>query len=267
MLPLDNTKEQRMIKGILCDLDGTIYRGSDPIPGASAFISRLSSKIIPYLFVTNRANRTPEVICEHVLSLGIPCRPDNILTSAQATANYLQKSSVFYIGEQGLREALRKAQITFNDENPDYVVVGLDRDITYEKIEKAANLIRSGSEFVATNPDKVVNSDKGLSPGNGSIVAAIEAASGKDAVFIGKPNKAIFDTALKRLDLSKDEVLLVGDNLEVDIKGGLNVGLRTALILTGVSTREHLKESSIKPTWVVEGFEALEQIVFDKRTK
>lgn len=254
-----------MIKGIFFDLDGTIHRGNDPIPGAAAFVSRLSSKAIPYLFVTNRANRTPEVICEHLRRFGIPCQPDNILTSALATANFVQKGRVFCIGEDGLRKALREAQVIFDDENPEYVVVGIDRAINYEKIEKAATLIRSGARFVATNPDKVLNSERGLSPGNGAIVAAIAAASGAEPLFIGKPERTIFDRALKRINLFRDEVLFVGDSLESDIKGGIGADIRTVLILTGVSTRKDLKESSIKPTWVAEDFKALEQIVFDRQ--
>ena len=252
-----------MIKGILMDLDGTVYRGGQAIPGAAAFINRLHAERFKYLFVTNRSNRTPETVCGQLRSFNIPCEVDNVLTSAQATARYLQRGSVFYIGGEGLLEALKEAQMTIKEEGPDYVVVGYDPEIDYTKLEKASRLIRAGAQFIATNPDKVVHTESGLSPGNGAIVAAIAVASGVEPMFIGKPNRTIIDIALEQLTLSRDESILVGDNLETDIMAGINAGVRTALILTGVSSREDVTSATAGPTWIVKDYNELDRLVFE----
>lgn len=255
-----------MIKGILLDLDGTVYRGKEAVPGVTSFISRLITGGVRYLFVTNRSNRTPKTVCTQLRQYGIPCEIDNVLTSAQATASYLKKGTVFYIGEEGLAEALQEKRLTIMEEDPDWVVVGFDRAISYEKIEKASRLIRAGAAFIATNPDKVVNTEDGLAPGNGAIVAAIAAASGIEPIFIGKPMRTIIDKALERLGLAQHEVILVGDNLETDIKAGQNAGLRTVLILTGVSSGKDAEKSVVKPTWIVKDYEELIELVFSRMT-
>lgn len=249
-----------MIKGILLDLDGTVYRGSEAVPGASEFIARLEREGRKYLFVTNRSNRTPGEVASQLRGYGIPCEPEDILTSAQATVQYLKEGSVFYIGEDGLRKAIVEGRLKITDHLPDYVVVSLDRHITYEKIEKASRLIRGGAKFIATNPDEVLYTDRGPTPGTGAIVAAIAAASGVRPVFVGKPQTVIIDMALERLGLSKEEIIIVGDNLNSDIEAGEKAGVRTVLILTGVSTREDLINASTKPTWVVESFKELEDL-------
>ena len=133
-----------MIKGVILDLDGTVYRGHEAVPGVVHFLNRLIDKEISYLFLTNRSNRTPERICEQLQGYGVPCVRENVLTSAQATAAYLKEGSVYCIGEVGLHEALTEAGLKLERENPDYVVVGFDRGITYGKIEKASRLVRGG---------------------------------------------------------------------------------------------------------------------------
>jgi 4-nitrophenyl phosphatase len=250
-----------MIKGILFDLDGTVYRGSVAVPGAPEIITRLKRGGRRCLFVTNRSNRTPAEVASQLRGYGIPCEAEDVLTSAQATVQYLKKGTVFYIGEEGLRDAIVEGQLRITDQNPDYVVVSLDRKITYEKIEKATQLIRGGARFIATNPDMLLYTDRGLSPGTGVIVTAIAAATGMEPVFVGKPQTIIIDIALERLGVTKEEAVIVGDNLESDIRAGQNAGVRTILILTGVSTREDLSENSAKPTWVVENFDELEDLL------
>ncbi|MFC1824321.1 TIGR01457 family HAD-type hydrolase [Thermodesulfobacteriota bacterium] len=252
-----------MIKGLLLDLDGTVYRGSEAVPGAAGFINRVIAEGLKVLFVTNRSNRTPEAVCKQLLSYNIPCEAVNVLTSAQATAEYLQKGSVFIIGEEGLREALEEKHLTLDEEDPDWVVVGFDRSINYSRVDKASQLIRAGAGFIATNPDKVLNTEEGLAPGNGAFIAAIAAASGTEPIIIGKPERTIIDIALNRLGLSPEEAFLVGDNLDTDIQAGKNAGMRTVLILTGVSSRKDVHNAAVKPTWVVENYEELEQLVLD----
>jgi len=252
-----------MIQGIIFDLDGTIYRGSQAVPGAADFVSRVIGNGIKVLFVTNRSNRTPETVCTQLRSYGISCTTENILTSAQATARFLQRGRVFFIGEEGLEKALLGAGLTMDHQNPDYVVVGFDRSVNYSKIEQATRLIRAGSRFIATNPDKAVNADGGVSPGNGAIVAAIATASGAEPIVVGKPQRAIIDIALERMGLAPEQVILVGDNLETDIRAGINAGIRSVLILTGVCTRMDAMKSPVKPHRVVEDYNELADIVFD----
>jgi HAD superfamily hydrolase (TIGR01457 family) len=252
-----------MIQGIIFDLDGTIYRGSQAVPGAADFVSRVAEQGIKVLFVTNRSNRTPESVCTQLRGYGISCTIENILTSAQATARHLRSGSVFFIGEEGLEQALIAAGLTMDPQSPDYVVVGFDRAINYTKIEKASRLIRAGARFIATNPDKAVNADGGISPGNGAIVAAIATASGVSPVVVGKPQRAIIDIALERMGLAPEHVILVGDNLETDIRAGINAGIRTVLILTGVSTRMDVMDSPVKADRVVEDYDELADVVFD----
>jgi 4-nitrophenyl phosphatase len=254
-----------MIQGIIFDLDGTIYRGSQAVPGAADFVSRVAEQGIKVLFVTNRSNRTPESVCTQLRGYGISCTIENILTSAQATARHLRSGSVFFIGEEGLEQALLEAGLTMDPESPDYVVVGFDRAINYTKIEKASRLIRAGARFIVTNPDKAVNADGGISPGNGAIVAAIATASGVSPIVVGKPERAIIDIALERMGLEPENVILVGDNLETDIKAGISAGISTILILTGVSTRMDVMNSLVKPHRVVENYAELAHIMFDTK--
>jgi 4-nitrophenyl phosphatase len=252
-----------MIQGIIFDLDGTIYRGTHAVPGAAQFVRQLAQRGIKVIFVTNRSNRTPESVCTQLKGYGIPCTIENVLTSAQATARHLGSGSVFFIGEEGLKQALLEAGLTMNQECPDYVVVGFDRTVNYTKIEKASRLIQAGARFIATNPDKAVNADGGISPGNGAIVAAIATASGISPIVVGKPQRAIIDMALERMGLEPEHVILVGDNLETDIKAGISAGISTVLILTGVSARMDVVNSPVKPHRVVENYAELAHIMFD----
>lgn len=250
-----------MIRGVILDLDGTVYLGKQEVPGAAAFVRGLKDAGIRYLFVTNRANRTPIVVAEQLASYGMPCTESDVLTSSQATVQYLKKGSVYYIGEEGLKVELEKAGIAVTDQAPDYVIVSFDRSFTYEKLKTACRLILAGARFIATNPDKALRTAAGFSPGTGSIVAAVVAATGKEPTIIGKPERLIMDMALERMGLRAEDVINVGDNLATDIPAGINAGIRSAFILTGVSTRDDLARSHLKPTWVVEHYAELTEIV------
>jgi len=249
------------VAGVLLDLDGTVYRGSQAVPGAARFLERLRSAGVPHLFVTNRANRTPEEICRRLRLLDIPCDTEEVLTSAQATAEWIGEGRVFMIGEEGMERALLERGLVITDRDPDYVVVSLDTSVSYALLERASLLIRGGARFVSTNPDLVVNTDKGLSPGNGAICRAITAATGVEPFVVGKPEKVIMEIALRRLGLPKEETVLVGDNLATDVAAGVAAGVRTALLLTGVSSREDAGGSPIRPTWIVEDYDALEKVL------
>lgn len=250
-----------MIRGVLLDLDGTVYRGAQEVPGAAQFVRQLGAENIRCLFVTNRANRPPEEVCDHLRGYGIDCTTEDILTAAQATAAYLERGSAYYIGEEGMRCALVEAGFEITDQAPDYVIVSYDRSFTYEKLATASRLIVGGARFIATNPDKALRSEQHVMPGTGALVAAVEAASGQKPLMIGKPEKLLFEMALKRLDLAAADVIAIGDNPETDIPAGVNAGLRTAYILTGVGRREDATRSGVGPTWIVESFDELLRIV------
>lgn len=264
--------------GVLLDLDGTVYRGVETVPGAARFVERLRAAGVPYLFLTNSASRTPERIAETLREFhGIPCAPSDVMTSALATARALEPGLVHVVGEEGLRRALREAG--FQEESrengvPRYVVVGLDRKIDYRKLDLAARYVRRGALLVATNPDCTVATENGDERiGNGALVAAIEAGSRSRAMVVGKPSRIIFEIALDALGLDAPEkVLMVGDNLRTDIAGGNGAGLRTALLLTGVETAETARAEEMRleetrtdrrpPDWTLAGYAELEELVF-----
>ena len=249
------------IKGILFDLDGTVYSGEKEVPGATDFINSLGPLGIRHLFVTNRSNRTSAEICSHLRSYGIPCEDDQILSSAHATALYLKKGSYYHIGERGLEEALGEQGLVHDDNAPDYVIVSFDRKFSYDKLKAACQLIGQGAKFIATNPDRALRMEHGLAPGTGALVAAVAAGSDTEPVYIGKPERLIFDLAIDRIGLQRDEVIAVGDSMHTDIPAASRAGIRSAVILTGVSTREDVVDSPIEPTWVVEDYPELADIM------
>lgn len=250
-----------MIRGIILDLDGTIYYGSKPVDGAANFVKTMRANERRCIFVTNRANRTPAEIVRHLEGHQIPCAEAEILTSAQATALYLKKGRVYFIGEKGLEDALKAAGHTITDDKPDYVVVSFDRTFNYDKLSKACNLIHNGAKFICTNPDKALRMETGLTPGTGAIVAAVQAGCGATPLCIGKPERLIIDMAIQQLVVPREQVICVGDNIDTDIPAGINAGIRTVLILTGISRREDAEKSPNHPTWIVNNYEELTSII------
>lgn len=244
-------------KGYLLDLDGTIYRGGEAVPGAAAFISYLKERHIPYLYLTNNASASPEHVAERLCAMGIEAAPADVYTSSMATATYLREQAspgakVYMIGEDGLREQLMASGFVLTDESPDYVVVGIDRAFTYEKLAAAARAVRAGAVLIATNADAALPTEKGLYPGNGSLVAAVSVASATKPIVIGKPQPIIVQYALERLGTKAAETLIVGDNLYTDIEAGANSGLDSLLVLTGYSTRAEAEIHPARPTHIAE---------------
>jgi len=250
-----------VVRGVILDLDGTVYLGDEQVPGAADFVSFLDGLGIRCLFVTNRSNRTPEDVAAHLQEYGIPCGVEHVLTSSQATVQYLKSGSAYVIGEEGLTSELLKAGFTITDQAPDHVVVSLDRQFSYDKLTTACRLISQGSTFVATNPDKSLKVESGLMPGTGSLVAAVEAASGTKPLVIGKPERLIMDMSLARLGLDADEVLAVGDNIHTDIPAGARAGMRTVLLLTGVTKRDDVDSGPCRPDWVLNDYTELTALV------
>lgn len=241
--------------GYLIDMDGVIYRGSEPIEGAAEFIAHLVEEGIPYLFLTNNSAYTPLDVVVKLRKFGIETSPEHVYTSAQATAEFvhLQKpnGTAFVIGEGGLLAALHEIGYAITRDEPDYVIVGEGRVLNYELLEQAHRLIVNGAHLLATNSDTWCPTDAGPRPGCGAIVAMLEAATGRKAYHVGKPNPFMMRAARKRLGLRSDEVIMIGDTMETDIRGATELGFQSILVLTGSSTEQSLKEFPYAPTRVV----------------
>ena len=250
------------VGGVLLDLDGTVYRGKDPVPGAADFVRRLAAAGIPYLFVTNRANRTPEVARDQLVSMGIDCGPEHVLTSAQATGRFLGGGTAWCIGEPALPTALEAAGVAITDRNPDAVVIGLDSQVTYAKLERAVRHILGGARFVATNTDHLLSNHDGFSPGNGAIVAAVAKATSQEPIVVGKPERPIIDTAIDLLGIARDGAIVVGDNPDTDVLAAQRAGVRSVLILTGIADRRRAEAVDPPPTWIVDDYDELETLFF-----
>ena len=247
----------RYIRGFLIDLDGTIYRGNQLLQGAIEFLDWLRSQHLEYLLLTNNSTSTPEKIVSSLRKLGIQETPCRIMTSALATAQYLldqgkNGSKVYVIGEDGLVQALTDYGFFITKSNPDYVVVGLDRHVDMKKFSIAFKALQQGAKFILTNPDKVLPVEGGsFVPGAGSISALLEYATEISPTIIGKPYPSIFQIAARRLGLETGELMIIGDSLETDIRGGEPLGLLTGLVMTGVTSNEQLEGSATKPDYVV----------------
>ena len=239
-------------KGYLIDLDGTIYKGKDRIPEGEVFVKELQKRQIPYLFVTNNSMRTPEMVQEllrNQCELETPL--ETIYTATLATVDYMNDmnrgKTVYVIGETGLKSAIADAGYTVDEENPDYVVVGLDRDVTYEMLVKATLAIHKGAMFIGTNPDLNIPTERGLLPGAGSLLALIEAATRVKPIIIGKPKAIIMNKALEILGTERSQTIVVGDNYLTDITAGIKNDFPTLLVTTGFTKAEEVVDLPVKP--------------------
>lgn len=250
-------------KGYLIDLDGTIYLGKVGIPAGKRFIERLQEKKVPYLFVTNNTTKTPKKVQERLRDeFDIFVKEEEIYTATLATVDYLladnKGKKVYVVGEYGLKSALLEAGFVFDEENPDYVVVALDTDLTYEKVVKATLAIQKGATFIGTNADKNIPTERGLLPGAGSVVTFVESATQVKPIMIGKPETIIMEKALARLNLPKEEVMMVGDNYSTDIMAGIQSEIATLLVTTGFTPKEEVPQLPIAPTAVVSSLDEWE---------
>lgn len=248
-------------QGYFIDLDGTMYKGTKRIPAAARFIKRLQENNKEILFVTNNSTRTPEFVAQNLTeNHGINVTANNVYTTAIATADYLDqiagsKRKVYVVGESGLRKALASRNFKITDQNPDYVVVGLDSEVTYEKLATAVLLIRAGATFIGTNSDSNLPNQRGMVPGAGSIVKLVEYATQKKPIMIGKPESIIMAMALKRSGLDKNQVVMVGDNYHTDIQAAINFGIDSLLVYSGLSTKEDVAKQKIQPTHQVDSLD------------
>ena len=250
------------IAAFILDLDGVVYRGQAAIPGAAEFLDYLDGQSLPFTLVTNNATRSPHDHRRRLSEMGVSVSADQILTSATATALYLERqyptgARVFMIGESGLRTALYEAGFELAQAEVQAVVVGMDRDVTYSKLKTATILIRNGAQFVGTNPDLTFPSEEGLVPGAGAILAAVEAATGVAPIVVGKPEPLLFQQALERMNVEPGRAAVIGDRIETDVFGGRAAGLTTILVLTGAARREDLVKAEVTPDHVLESLAEL----------
>ncbi|MED3563583.1 TIGR01457 family HAD-type hydrolase [Bacillus xiapuensis] len=249
-------------KGYLIDLDGTMYKGTERIEAASDFIKKLQTKGIPYLFVTNNSSRTPAQVAEKLRGFDIQAEENQVFTTSMATANYIfsQKpdASVYVIGEEGIQTSIGEKGFLKASENADFVVIGIDRAITYEKLAVACLAVRNGAVFISTNGDIALPTERGLLPGNGSLTSVISVSTQTKPIFIGKPESIIMEQALKVLGTAKEETLMVGDNYDTDIMAGMKAGMDTLLVHTGVTTKELLLRYNRKPTYTIDSLDQWE---------
>jgi NagD protein len=242
--------------GYLIDMDGVIYRGGHLIPGADRFINGLREAEIPFRFLTNNSQRTRRDVATRLQRLGIDVEEEHVYTCAMATARFLAqqkpRGTAFVIGEGGLLTALHENGYAIVDKDPDYVVVGEGRTISFEMVEAALKMIMSGAKLVATNLDPNCPTDTGLRPGCGATVAMLETASGVKAFSVGKPSPFMLRAARKDLGLTTDQTIVIGDTMETDILGGVQLGFQTILVLSGGTRREDLDRYAYQPGKVVE---------------
>ncbi len=242
--------------GFLIDMDGVIYRGKQLIPGADQFITSLLDRGVPFAFLTNNSQRTRRDVAMKLARMGIPVDESHIFTCAMATARFLAaqkpRGTAYVIGEGGLLQALHKNGYAIVDDEPDYVVVGEGRTFNMEIVEHAVRLILRGSKLVSTNIDPNCPTPSGLRPGCGAIVAMLEAATGFKAFSVGKPSPVMMRAARKELGLATDETIMVGDTMETDILGGVEMGYRTVLVLSGGTSEDDLTRYAYRPDLVLD---------------
>lgn len=243
--------------GFICDMDGVIYHGNQILPGVAEFIQWLHDEQKEYLFLTNNSGYTPKELNQKLARMGLDVPEEHFYTSALATAAFLKEQapgcSVFAIGEAGLLNALYDAGITMNDVNPDYVVVGEGRSYSLETLTKATNLVLSGAKLIGANSDVSGPIEKGIAPACGALIAPIEMATGTKAYFCGKPNPLMMRTGLRLLNCHSGDAVMVGDRMDTDIISGMESGMSTVLVLSGVSTMETLNTYAYRPGMVLKG--------------
>jgi len=242
--------------GFLIDMDGVIYRGSELIPGAERFIADLLELELPFFFLTNNSQRTRRDVVTKLRRLGIEVDESHIFTCAMATARFLagQKpgGTAYVIGEGGLLHALHENGYSIVDHDPDYVVVGEGRAVTYEMVETAVRMVLGGAKLIATNLDPNCPTQAGLRPGCGAIVAMLETATGRKAFSVGKPSAMMMRAARKELGLDASRTTMIGDTMETDILGAVQLGYRAILVLSGGTKQADLEAFAYRPDMVVE---------------
>ncbi len=244
-------------KGFICDMDGVIYHGNKILPGVPEFIKWLKDEKKEYLFLTNNSGATPRELHQKLERMGLDVAEEHFYTSALATAAFVKAQapgcSAYVIGEAGLLNALYDAGITMNDVNPDYVIVGEGKAYSLDTLTKAVNLVLGGAKLIGANSDVSGPIENGIAPACKALVAPIEIATGRAAYFCGKPNPLMMRTGLRILGCHSDEAVMVGDRMDTDVISGMESGMSTVLVLSGITTREKMLKCAYQPDVVLNG--------------
>ena len=253
----NNLELLRSRKGYLCDMDGVIYHGNKLLPGVKEFVDWLYQEDKRFLFLTNSSERSPKELQQKLARMGLDVNESHFYTSALATASFLSRQapgcSAYVIGAPGLVGALYSAGITMNDVNPDYVVVGETGSYSFENIQKAVTLVLAGAKLIGTNSDLTGPVEGGIAPACRALAAPIELATGKTAYFVGKPNPLMMRTGMKLLGCHSAEAAMIGDRMDTDIIAGIETGLDTALVLSGVTGQKDIDRYPYRPAHVLKG--------------
>ncbi len=247
---------RHQIESWLMDMDGVLVRERTIVPGADRFIARLRARGLPFLVLTNNSMYTPRDLAARLLATGLEVPEERIWTSAMATARFLEdqrpQGTAFVVGETGLTTALHASGYTLTDRNPDYVVLGETRTYSFEHISRAIRLVAAGARFIATNPDPVGPTPDGPLPATGSVAALVSRATGVEPYFIGKPNPLMMRSALNAIDAHSESSAMVGDRMDTDIVSGLEAGMHTVLVLTGITSRDEAERHPYRPSRIVD---------------
>ena len=250
-------EQLRTKKAYICDMDGVIYHGNRLLPGVPEFLKWLEDNEKQYIFLTNSSERTPRELRQKLLRLGLDVGEQHFYTSALATASFLKsqcpEGSAYVIGDAGLVGAMYDVGFSMNDVNPDYVVVGETHTYNFERVALASRLVMRGAKLIGANPDLTGPCETGIAPATRALIAPIELTSGKTAYFIGKPNPLMMRHAQKRLGVHSADTALIGDRMDTDIVCGIEAQIDTVLVLSGVSTRETIRQFPYRPMYVLNG--------------
>ena len=251
-----NIQELREKQGFISDMDGVIYHGNRLIPGAEDLVAWLEANGKKYVFLTNSSQRSPRELSQKLDRLGIHVDKEHFYTSAMATAAFLKSQcpggSAYVIGEPALTNALYEAGFVMNDTNPDYVVVGETSNYTYDRICLAVSLVNQGSRLIGTNPDTTGPVENGIIPATGALMAPIEMATGAKAYYVGKPNPVMMRSALNMVGCRREDTIIIGDRMDTDVIAGVEAGIKTVLVQTGVTTPEIMKQFAYQPSLVLQ---------------
>ncbi|WP_129139433.1 HAD-IIA family hydrolase [Modicisalibacter coralii] len=247
---------QRTIDCWLTDMDGVLIREDRALPGAAELIERWRSQATPFLVLTNNSIYTPRDLSARLMRIGIDVPEDRLWTSALATAAFLRDQapggSAFVIGEAGLTTAIHEAGFVMTDVAPDFVVLGETRTYSFEAITRAIRLIDAGARFIATNPDVTGPSPEGPLPATGSVAALITAATKREPYYVGKPNPMMFRSAMNKLGAHSERTGMIGDRMDTDVIAGIEAGLHTILVLSGISSREDVERYPFRPREILD---------------
>ena len=252
-----NVDKLRAKQGFICDMDGVIYHGNRLLDGALEFVNWLQESEKRFLFLTNSSKSSPKELSQKLSRMGLNVDESHFYTSALATAQFLSvqspNCSAFVIGDSGLLNALYERGITMNDVDPDYVIVGETQNYNYDHIIKASGFINKGAKLIGTNYDLTGPTEQGMVPATRALISPIELATGKLAYFVGKPNPLIMRTGKKLLGCQSEDTVIVGDNMDTDIKAGLESGIDTVLVLSGVSAKDTPLGYAYRPDYILNG--------------